>query len=47
MRWSSVWLVLSAGCACQASGAVAVFGFIVDSSGRIGHKKTAGVRRFF
>ena len=32
MRWSSVWLVLSAGRACQASLAAVVLAFIEGSS---------------
>ncbi|HSH92281.1 MAG TPA: hypothetical protein VK996_20010, partial [Ramlibacter sp.] len=51
MRSSSVWLVLSTGCAYQASLAVDL-AFIVGSSRGSksnegnGQKKTAGVRRF-
>src|SRR5438105_4345814 len=50
MRWSSVSLVLSAGCACQSSDCAAVLGgFIVGLlfSNRMGKKKPPGCRRFF
>jgi hypothetical protein len=34
MRWSSVWLVLSTGCGCQASAAVVGFA-VMGGSGRV------------